>query len=180
MKKLTAILVAVLMLATMPMAASAATTTLTTTVPEATYTMNIPADMVVPYGATSTNIGTVTITDGEGFAQGKGVYVKVEYSGVFTAEGVESTIPYSMEASGKNPGASAGYEDQTEKIISGDYLHFWGQSNGTVCSYFSAVGEQNQALNVKIQSADWGKALAGEYSTTITFTAQVANSEPTT
>ncbi len=179
MKKLIAILVAVLMLTAMPVAASAATTTLTTTVPGATYTMNIPADQEIPYGATSTNIGTVTITDAQGFALGKNVYVSVVFDGLFKSETSNSTIPYTVEVSGYNPEASVGYEHRTEKIASGDFLSFWGTANGTVNSYHSLVGYRDQKINVNVLSTNWGKALGGEYKTTITFTAQVANEEPT-
>ena len=61
MKKFFAIALAVAMFASMATVASAAenTTTLTTTVPAATYTLNIPANQEIPFGATQTNIGSV-------------------------------------------------------------------------------------------------------------------------
>ena len=64
MKKICAILLAVALLASMTIVAFAAnTTTLTTTVPSATYTLNIPADQVIPFGTTKASIGNVTVTD---------------------------------------------------------------------------------------------------------------------
>ncbi len=188
MKKLIAILMVVAILTSMSVSVSAATTTLSTTVPEATYTMNIPADQEIPFGSTSTNIGTVTITDSEGFAVGKNVYVKVEYNGLFQADGVSSTIPYAMEARGSSEegGNSVTYSDN---VLTTGYLSFLGTDSGSVNTWFFAEREDtvgrmqdclyDQRLLCLISSTDWGKALGGEYSTTITFTAQVSNEQPT-
>ncbi len=181
MKKLIAIFVVVAILASMSVSVSAATTTLSTTVPEATYTLNIPANQEITYGATNTNIGTVTITDSNGFAEGKNVYVKVEYDGVFKADGVATTIPYSINKEG---GYATNGNFFKHELPSGSYLTFAGTNTGETNEYFEMVnGESilsvNQALLVIMDSADWGKALGGEYSTTITFTAQVSNELPT-
>ncbi len=184
MKKLIAIFVVVAILASMSVSVSAATTTLSTTVPEATYTMNIPANQEITYGATTTSIGTVTITDAENFATGKNVYVKVEYDGTFKADGVSTTIPYSIKQQGEYKNTP-----YSKAVASGEYLTFLGVSSGVVNSYFYLTQDvfgsgihyynDNQCLNVLISSTDWGKALGGEYSTTITFTAQVSNELPT-
>ena len=88
MKKIFAILLAVTMLTSMATVVSAAesTTTLTTTVPAATYVMNIPANQVIEFGATSTMIGTVTLTNGDGFAVGKNVAVTITYDAFKSSE----------------------------------------------------------------------------------------------
>ena len=77
MKKIFAILLAVTMLASMATVVSAAesTTTLSTTVPAATYTLNIPADQEIEFGSSGVIIGNVTITESANFAEGKNVEV---------------------------------------------------------------------------------------------------------
>ena len=81
MKKFIAIVLAVLTVLSFSTVAFAEgnTTTLTTTVPDATYTLNIPADQQITFGATSTDIGTVTVTNSSGFAAGKDLHVTITY-----------------------------------------------------------------------------------------------------
>lgn len=189
MKKFSALILALALLASALPAAFAAnatpnTTTLTTTVPSATYVLNIPADQTVTFGATSTYIGNVTITDSKNFAEGKNVDVTVEYI-PFTAEAVEisTTIPYSLvqTTAASSTAASDAY---TANIASGGKMTFKGKSDGKVkeLAEFTAtygtmtgVGKTYSMKNliVKIGSTDWGKALAGEYKSTITFTSEV-------
>ena len=97
MKKFFAILLAVTMLASMATVVSAeSTTTLTTTVPAASYTLNIPADQEIVFGATATDIGVVTVTNSNGFAWGKHLKVTLSWED-FKSEGVASTIPFSIK-----------------------------------------------------------------------------------
>lgn len=73
------------------------TTTLTTTVPSASYVLNIPADQEISFGETNVEIGNVTITDSKNFAQGKNVDVMVEYAPFAAeAEEINTTIPYEL------------------------------------------------------------------------------------
>ena len=99
MKKIFAILLAVTMLASMATVASAAesTTTLTTTVPAASYTLNIPADQKIEFGATETDIGNITVTNSNGFAWGKNLKVTLSWED-FKSDGVASTIPFHINA----------------------------------------------------------------------------------
>ena len=183
MKKIFAILLAVMMLASMATVASAAsTTTLTTTVPAATYTLNIPADQEIPFGTTETNIGNVTITNSSGFAVGKNVQVTVNYD-AFKCEGVSTTIPFTLKV--WNEEAWHGNQKNRVSLPSGGILTFYGKSDTTVGEYaketfeFASSGNSHMRLDVidkitmHITSADWGKALGGEYTATITFTAEV-------
>ena len=181
MKKIFAILLAVTMLASMAIVASAAeiTTTLTTTVPAATYTLNIPADQEIEFGATSTMIGTVTLTNGEGFAVGKNVAVTITYD-AFKSSEVSTTIPFALRAETTTT-TSLNYSSIS--IPSEDTLIFKGLSSGSVAekaeiSYETAVSGGKGMMPVDklfltVKSADWGKALGGKYTATITFTAEV-------
>ena len=97
MKKLFALLLAVIMVMSMATIVSAeSTTTLTTEVPAASYTLNVPAVVPIDFGATSTDIGNVTVTDATGFAEGKNLKVTVTY-GAFTSEGAATSIPFVLK-----------------------------------------------------------------------------------
>jgi len=94
MKKFIAIAIAVLTVFSFTTVAFAeSTTTLTTTVPDAEYTLNIPADQEIEYNATRTNIGLVTVTNSAGFADGKNLCVTVTYDAFKNNEN-ETTIPF--------------------------------------------------------------------------------------
>ncbi len=183
MKKLTTLVLALALAASLAVPAFAAnTTTLTTTVPAATYTLNIPADQEIPYGAINTNIGSISVTDGVGFASGKNLKVTLTYD-AFTSKDADTTIPFSITLNGSA-------DDHTPKgslnIKSGNALTFEGQSNGAVKEFAQTRVEAHNVPSgylyydadqtfVTISSTDWGKALAGDYSATITFTAEVVS-----
>ena len=175
MKKIFAILLAVMMLASMATVASAAsTTTLTTTVPAATYTLNIPADQEIPFGTTSTSIGNITVTNSSGFAEGKNLSVTATYN-AFAANGISTQIPYILKL-------QAG--TRSDEWASGTATMFKGKDDGTVAEKTfimvppSGAGTAYSpspvnAILLVANSDDWGKALAGEYTSTITFTCEV-------
>lgn len=185
MKRLFALTLAVMMAMSMATVVSAEnTTTLTTEVPAASYTLNIPADQVITFGKTSTSIGNVTITDSANFADGKNIEVTITYDGLFASDEVSTTIPYTIRATatGRSSGGSYGSGGSTnisQVKPSGSIFTFKGLANGTCSEFFeikeSGYGTDNSTIDLKVDitSAAWGKALAGEYTTTITFTAEV-------
>lgn len=185
MKKLLAIAISLSLVCSFSTGALAENTTvLTTTVPDATYTLNIPADQEIPFGSTSANIGTITVTDSAGFAEGKDLQVALTYE-PFKADGVSTTIPYTVfkvATIQEQMGNTTVKRDSETAVNSGGFLTFRGQSSGAVDEEFdyfdtATVLDRNR-LRIKAGSEDWGKALAGEYSSTITFTAEVVVSEP--
>ncbi|MDD6271162.1 MAG: hypothetical protein PUA67_03885 [Ruminococcus sp.] len=171
MKKAMAILLAMLMLipfATIAFAAN--TTTLTTTVPGATYTLNIPSDQEIAYGAFRTTIDAPTVTDSSGFAEGKNLYITATYS-AFSSPTTDTTIPFRLE----NSGAVVGSESTW---LSGRRLPFLGQANGTVATNLTFQSDiTSKKCIIVIDSTDWGKAAPGNYTATITFTTEVANAK---
>lgn len=178
MKKLSALILALVLLVSVIPAAYAAnatpnTTTLTTTVPSASYVLNIPADQTVTFGEEKTYIGNVTVTDSKNFAVGKNVDVMVEYA-PFAAEAAEisTTIPYTLyQSTFADSDTSKGY---ASSLASGKIMTFKGKTDGTVDekTAFGSVSIM-EGLVVSIQSKDWGKALAGNYKSTITFTSEI-------
>lgn len=176
MKKLSAFCLALVLLVSAVPTAFAAnttpnTTTLTTTVPSATYVLNIPADQTVTFGEEKTYIGNVTVTDSKNFAVGKNVDVTVEYA-PFAAEAAEisTTIPYTLCQS-SIADSDRGY---TSSLASGKIMTFKGKADGTVDEeVVFGSSSTMKGLIVNIQSKDWGKALAGDYKSTITFTSEI-------
>ena len=170
MKKFIALVLAMTMVFSMAIVASAAdTTTLTTTVPSATYTLSIPSDQIVPFGTESMDIGIVKVTEAAGFAEGKNIQVDFEYS-PFSSPNVSTTIPYTIS-----------YKTSNDSFIfSENRLIFLGGDSGSVRSYPYTVGSNGgttgkdiTTMVIEMSSRNWGKALAGEYSTTITFTSEI-------
>lgn len=168
MKKAITFVVAFAMLLSLATVASAAenTTTLTTTVPAATYTMNIPADQKIEFGSTETIIGNVTVPESSGFANGKNLKVTITWED-FTCNNVSTTIPFLVYANATggnryslNNGGSIFFEGGYGTSLSTSARHPGG-------TYFV------DNLSISVSSEAWGKALAGEYSATITFTAEV-------
>ena len=177
MKKLTTLVLALALAASLAVPAFAAsTTTLTTTVPAATYTLNIPADQEIPFGATETKIGSVNVTDSAGFASEKNLIVTLAWED-FKSESTNTTIPFYLEG-------RAGTKGSLE-IKSGDTIKFEGTSSGTVNKYSTMELVSYQTGNTytddmtsiyfRANSTYWGKALGGDYSATITFTAEVVS-----
>lgn len=172
MKKLTTLVLALALAASLAVPAFAANTT---TVPAATYTLNIPADQEIPFGKTSTNIGSISVTDGVGFASGKDLKVTLTYD-AFASESVATTIPFLIQL-GWAVNSSTSYAD----INSNDSIIFKGKDTGDISKFTevrSKTGSQYYDADrtlVAIASTDWGKALAGNYSATITFTAEVVS-----
>ena len=174
MRKTIALILVVCTLLSFTVAASAdsftSTTTLTTKVPAASYTMKIPADQTIKYGAQITEIGIVTIEDSEGFSAKKNVEVTVGFT-EFTSKGVDTTIPYKIIAV-----LGGNYINDTEFV-----LRFEGQQDGTVKSKATSIisGVTNNSsdtldhMAIMISSDAWADALAGDYTSTITFTSKV-------
>ena len=176
MRKTIALILAVCILLSFAVAASAdsftSTTTLTTKVPAASYTMKVPANQKIKYGITITEIGIVTIENSEGFSAKKNVEVTVGHT-EFTSEGVDTTIPYEILTVWGPPSGGTRWDFDREAV-----LRFEGQQDGTVKSNATSIGIKHPSgtmtqMAIKIASGAWANALAGDYTSTITFTSKV-------
>ena len=184
MKKATSLILALILMLSLSVTAFAdGTTTLTTEVPSSSYTLSIPANQTISFANKSTTIGNVTATNTTGFGVGKDLSVSVQYD-AFSCLGVSTTIPYKLRGySGAWNKEAVGNLD----ILTGDTIIFKGQSDGTVkekatITFEYAGSPKTDSLDgiyVIISSGDWGKALAGTYTSTITFTSEVVASETT-
>ena len=173
MRKTIALILAVCTLLSFAVAASAdtvtsGTTTLTTKVPAASYTMKVPANQTIQYGVQVSEIGNVTIENSEGFSANKNVDVTVGHTD-FTSEGVNTTIPYEILYV---------WTSGEKWPFEGAVLRFEGQQDGTVKSNATSIGIKHPSgtmtqMAIKIASGAWANALAGDYTSTITFTSKV-------
>ncbi len=181
MRKTIALILAVCTLLSFTVAASAdtftSTTTLTTKVPAASYTMKIPANQTIEYGLVTKKIGNVTIEESTGFSELKRIEVAVGTT-EFTSEKVNTTIPYTFSLRWSS-GNSCGFSYAGVVVV----LLFEGQQDGTVKSRATAYLEKDgsrknpegelEHMEVGITPRSWDKALAGDYTSTITFTSKV-------
>ena len=179
MKKFIALVLAMTMVFSMAVVASAAsTTTLTTTVPAANYTMTIPANQEVAFGTTSQKIGMVKITESSSFAEGKNIRVTFENTD-FTCPNTTTTIPVAVYGCYSELSYTSSPPQSVAKTasIKDSTIIFEGLSSGTVSSEAKAEmnGETRTITNlgISMSSPAWGKALAGEYTATITFSSEV-------
>ena len=179
MKKTIALLLAVMLVVSMAPAAFASTTTLTTTVPGATYEFSIPADTTIEYNATCTSIGYVHVTESSGFAVGKNLEITMEYGPFINISNPESTISYKICADDTAKiDDTATYSTHNYTRLSGSSFVFRGLNNGQVerlayQTYSNSTTYYYGDLAVHIEKEAWGKTLGGDYTSTITFTAAV-------
>ena len=183
MKRSIACALAVMTMASVPMAVYADNVThLTTTVPDAAYTLNIPADQEIAFGTTEKEIGSVNVTDSNGFANGKNLKVYVEHTD-FESETVSTTIPYELKGAYTYKATSSSSLNGTTTTTATGHcslsagLIFLGNTDGTVNQYaqYSHGGDIKDVKKLAFiaNSSDWGKALGGDYHSEITFTAEV-------
>lgn len=109
-------------------------TVLTTTVPDATYTLNIPANQEIEFGTVSQKLGNITVTDSSGFAEGKDVKVTCGHD-MFINEATETTIPYSLSLEFESMSGSAiSGSDGTHNLTTGVFfiLKRWHSEIGSI------------------------------------------------
>ena len=146
MKKLFALILAVVMIATMSVTALAANTTggfTTITIDIApTYTVTIPANTTVAFNATKTAFGAIEVTTSQ-IHPNKCIKVALSSDGKLE-NSIDATkvIPYAIKDSEGAAFTSATYLTEGDKT----------------------------ELSIHITANDWNAAYAGDYSDTVTFT----------
>ena len=146
MKKLFALILAVVMIATMSTTALATNTTggeadITTSI-DPTYTVTIPANTTVAFNATETDFGAIEVTASQ-IHPNKCIKVELTSDGKLE-NSIDATkvIPYAIKDSEGAAFTSATYLTEGDKT----------------------------ELSIHITAEDWNAAYAGEYSDTVTFT----------
>jgi len=156
--------------------ATESTTTITTTIPAAQYTLSIPATQEIEFNKTDNAIEILKVTDSTGFGSGKNLKVTVDYEPL-KCETTNTTIDYQLSLKGT-------YDSATKyaELDAGDFMIFKGSSSGQVSENPNIELDTGYSYNItydtfNIRIFNWGKALAGDYSSTITFTAEVVVEE---
>lgn len=108
------------------------------------YAVSIPADTKIPWGKTETDLENYSVE--AHLAYGKHVYISVANSGLMKlADDANETLAYTLTGDG----------------VAAEYV------STTVVNPVAPL-----ALKVAIDAADWANAIVGEYSDTLTFTAE--------
>ena len=98
MKKIVALLLALMILSSLGVVAFAATEgtlTITAEVPDVTWTLTIPADITIPFGQTETYIGTCSINDVSGnLATDQEIQAFMQWQSPFTSG--SNTLPFKL------------------------------------------------------------------------------------
>ena len=151
MKKIFAILLTVVILATVSVTAFAANTTggevdITTSI-NPTYTVTIPANVNVQFNATETAFGAIEVESAQ-LHPDKCIKVTLDSDGKLE-NSIDETkvIPYAIK------------DSEGEEFTFATYL---------------TEGDKTE-LSIHISSAAWNAAYAGEYSDTVTFTVSYVN-----
>lgn len=168
MKRITFGVLALALVFSMVISASAESTTLTIQVPEPSYTLNVPASQSIDYLASEAFIGGVTVTNTSGFASAHEVWVQVTYSGQFGTPQYATAINYSLKCKGHD-------SDTRYDFSSGSNVVFTANSDGTLNSRPRLLdGSPADEFIVVIDTSCWDTALGGTYTTTITYQASIA------
>ena len=171
MKKLMALLLVMILMLSTVCVASAETMTLTLTVPEAEYTLVIPQNVEVSYRAETVRIGTVSVKDVSGFAEGKDLMVTVT-AAPFTSQTTDTVMPFTLT------GVQAITNGKRFDLGTTAFLVFQGQPDGSLLSFpqtITAVYDVQgiDCLEIDFKAEDWDSLKPGDYTAVITFDAKV-------
>lgn len=111
------------------------------------YTVTIPADTTVAFGAAQTDFGKIELTEAR-LDPGKAVKVSLTHSDLKNSADTAKVIPYTVT-------------DGTATFASAAY---------------TAKGDST-ALKINITEADWNQAYAGSYNDTVTFTVEYVDAQ---
>lgn len=140
----------------------------TANVPTPSYTLNIPAEQTVAFGASSHTLALPTVSGSSGFAEGQSIALSVSCT-AFTCETVSTTIPFTLKAVTL---------DGTQYAPEAGTLCYRGEADGSAAATPSLVLPESGAVELAqlmllFAPADWQRALGGEYTASITFQTQV-------
>ena len=175
MKKIIATALALIAVCGLSMALADGTTTLTMTVPAATYTLVIPASQTVPFSSDAYSIGAPYISESSGFTGTKHVQLTVSYEktdstgeGLFECPTVSTTIAYMLRAEATNMSRMPAHNGP---------FTFSNMGDGTVsehCAWTSALGTiRMDNLTLLMDADDLEAAEPGTYSANVIFTTEV-------
>jgi hypothetical protein len=170
MKKIAALLLALVMLTGLTVTALAdktGTTKLTVVVPEADYTIHVPADTTLTYGNTSgQSIGDVYVTDVTGYNL---VYVEISYTDLINTNDSSDIIPLTLNSGIKGTYIYNMVNHDGSSLPDGVYI---GAEIAAVSSLDMTGYDENGYAKVEVLAtvSDWSGATSGAtYQAVVTF-----------
>ena len=161
MKKLLSLLLVVILMMSMSVsvfasALNSAEVTLTATVPDASYVLNVPASMELYYGASAQKID-VSVERATNFNDGDMVMIAVSSTDLYSGN---NTIPLSVLVTTYEDGEEVGYlqDPREEQVSQLAYMHGY---EGYYQEYYAFVSLD-----------DWKAAAPGSYEAIVTFDSQ--------
>lgn len=142
-------------------------TTLTTTVPECTYTFTIPADIDIAYNETEVTIGTVSVSNVEHLGS-RVIRVLIMTNNYLTSTtNSEDKIFYGLFGENK----------ATESALGGVTTTEWRATYGTASEIVADAQHISRYLtvNAEITENEWKNANPGTYKGSVVFTFSVCD-----
>lgn len=174
MKRVVSAFIAVVLLVCFPVTAYATSTTITANVPAPSYELAIVEHMNLSYGNKGADFSPPGVVSSSGFKEGTALKITISYTGEFTCEGVETTIPYTFAIINYDELQSGNYD----MWKSGDSLYYYRTEDGGVTeSGVRDDGTDSLFSWLTIVPGSWELALPGEYTTTITYEASIISTE---
>ncbi len=135
------------------------TTTLTANVPDAAYTIQIPADMELTFGISEPQeIGTLTVSDCSHFRNGEAIYCLIEFTDLKFSDFV-IPVKYTYVIPERD-----NIEGELEATSESDRIYMlYKKDDSGNSEYFSMI------LYANVSESDWEKAGYGQYTATMNF-----------
>ena len=165
MKRVWVAVLVMLLVLTMPTTVFATSTVITAEVPAPSYELSIIKSIDLEYGSKGIDMSAPEIIHSSGFKEGTGLKVAISYSGAFTCDGVETTIPYSLALVTSDEFDSGNFENWQ----SGDYLYYYRTEDGGVSQRGCRESGENVSMLMTIVPGAWEAALPGKYATIINY-----------
>lgn len=165
MKRFFSAILVILLMLPIHTAAFAASTVITAEVPAPSYELSIIKSMELGYGDKGADMSAPEIINSSGFKEGTGLKVSISYSGAFTCEGVETTIPYTFALVTSDEFYSGNYANWQ----SGDCLYYYRTEDGGVSQRGCRESGENVSMLLTIVPGAWEAVLPGKYATTINY-----------
>lgn len=175
MKRIVSAFLAVVLLACFPITARATSTTLTLNVPAPSYELAIIEHMDLGNASDGgADFSPPAIINSTGFKEGTALKISISYTGEFTCEGVETTIPYTFAIIDYNDLQSGNYD----MWKSGDSLYYYRTEDGGVTEQgVTESGKGDLFSLLTIVPGSWKSALPGKYTTVISYDISIINVE---
>lgn len=140
----------------------------TANVPVPSYTLTIPAEQTVPFGAQTYSLALPTVSEATGFSAGQAIALTIDHT-AFISDTASTAIPFAVKAVAT---------DSAEHALDEGAVCYRALDDGSAAATPSLVFSGGDSVELSqlalhFAAADWQRALGGEYSADITFTTTI-------